>query len=57
MIPVIQKEVDEFVAVVWNSHRIRAQKDQILPAGIPTHIYNFPENYGLKKCSEYNRTL
>ena len=44
MIPVIQKEVDEFVEVVWNSHRIRAQKDQILPASIPTDIYDFPEN-------------
>ena len=43
MIPVIQKEVDEFVEVVSNTHRIRTQKDQILPTGIPA-IYNFPEN-------------
>ena len=57
MIPVIQKEVDEFVEVVWSSHRIRARKDQILPASIPAHIYDFPENYLLKKCGEYNRTL
>ena len=54
MIPVIQKEVDEFAEVVWNTHRISAQKDQILSAGIPTHIYHFSENYRLKKCGEYN---
>ncbi|XP_044172915.1 uncharacterized protein LOC122957085 [Acropora millepora] len=31
-------------------HRIRAQKDTVLPDGVPNHIYSFPEQYGLEKC-------
>ena len=27
MIPIVQKEIDTFVDVVWNSHRIRDQKN------------------------------
>ena len=50
MIPILQNEVEEFKDVVWNSHRIRAQKDRYLPAGIPNHIYDFPERYGLEHC-------
>ena len=50
MVPIIQKEIDTFVHVVWNSHRIRAQKNTFLPDGIPNHIYNFPDQYGLKEC-------
>ena len=48
MIPVIQREINIFKDKIWNVHRIRQQKDTILPAGVPNHIYDFPENYGLK---------
>ena len=50
MVPIMQKENDTFVNVVWNTHRIRAQKDTFLPSGIPNHIFSFPEQYGLEKC-------
>ena len=52
MIPVIQKELDVFKDIVWNPHRIRNQKDTILPNGIPNHIHSFPEAYGLEECSK-----
>ena len=48
--PLVQKELDVFRETVWNTHRIRAQKDTVLPDGIPDHIYNFPEQYNLKDC-------
>ena len=48
-IPVIQREMNTFIDM-WNSHRIRHQKDTLLPDGVPNHIYNFPEKYGLEKC-------
>ena len=50
MVPLLQKELDVFRETVWNTHRIRAQKDTVLPDGIPDHIYNFPEQYNLKDC-------
>ena len=50
MIPIVQKEIDTFVDVVWNSHRIRDQKNTYLPDGVPNHIYSFAEKYGLKEC-------
>lgn len=50
LIPVVQKELDLFRTVVWNSHKIRTQKDTALPDGIPDHIYSFPETYGLEEC-------
>ena len=50
MIPLIQKDLDVFRESVWNTHRIRAQKDTILPDGIPNHMYSFPEQYGLEEC-------
>lgn len=49
-IPVIQKEMDIFKETVWNSHRIRKQKDAQLPKGIPNHVYQFPEKYGSEDC-------
>ncbi|KAK3744750.1 hypothetical protein QZH41_003386 [Actinostola sp. cb2023] len=54
-----QKELDVFRETVWNTHRIRAQKDTVLPDGIPDHIYNFPEQYGLEECgpSTWNKTF
>lgn len=49
-IPVVQKELDLFRENVWNSHRGRKQKSKELPAGVPDHIYSFPERYGGEKC-------
>ena len=51
-IPVIQKELDTFQGI-WNSHRIRKQKDARLPKGIPNHVYNFPESYGAEECGMF----
>ncbi|KAG1682566.1 hypothetical protein GQR58_010849 [Nymphon striatum] len=50
MIPLMQKELDIFKDTIWNCHRIRAQKDTVLPCGVPDHIYSFPEEYGLEEC-------
>ena len=49
MIPLIQRELDEFRLTVWNTHRIRAQKETIMADGIPEHIFTFPERYGMEK--------
>lgn len=49
-IPVLQKELDIFRVSIWNNHRGRQQKNRELPAGVPEHIYNFPEHYGGQKC-------
>ena len=53
MIPLVQKELDIFRNTVWNTHRIRAQKDTVLPSGIPNHIYSFPEEYDLEDCGKF----
>ena len=50
MIPLLQRELDTFKDTIWNAHRIRPQKDAVLPCGIPDHIYSFPEEYGLEQC-------
>ena len=49
-IPVIHKELDIFRQCVWNNHRSRIQKGKYLPAGVPEHIYHFPEQYGGEHC-------
>ena len=49
-VPILQKELDDFKETVWNSHRIRKQKDTCLPDGVPNNIYQLPEEYGLKDC-------
>jgi hypothetical protein len=49
MIPVMQRELDEFRDTVWNSHRIRTQKDTLMADGVPNHIYEFPSRYGMEK--------
>ena len=51
MIPILQKEIDIFVEL-WNSHRIRKQKDVVLPDGIPNHIFDFPEQYNLEESGK-----
>lgn len=53
MVPMLQKELDTFKDTVWNTHRIRAQKETMLPDGIPNHIYDFPEQYDLEECGTY----
>jgi len=53
MTPIVQREVNTFVDVVWNSHRIREQKNTFLPDGVPNHIYDFPDKYGLEECGRY----
>jgi len=50
MIPLLQKQLDIFKDTIWNTHRIRAQKDTLLPDGIPNHIYSFPEDYDMEEC-------
>ena len=42
MVPLVQKEINIFRESIWNSHRIRAQKETALPDGIPNHIFSFP---------------
>lgn len=49
MIPLLQKKLETFKDTIWNTHRIRQQKDTVLPHGIPYHIYNFPSEYGLEE--------
>ncbi|XP_068674224.1 uncharacterized protein [Montipora foliosa] len=49
-IPVIQKEMTIFRETVWNSHRVRHQRDAQMPKGIPSHLYSFPEQYGAEDC-------
>ena len=53
MIPIMQREVNTFVDVVWNCHRIREERDTFLPDGVPNHIYSFSDKYGLEDCGRY----
>ena len=57
MIPMMQREFDTFKDNVWNCHRIRPQKDAVLPAGIPDHIYCIPEEYGLEQCGNLDKII
>jgi hypothetical protein len=54
-IPVLQHQLDVFRETVWNSHRIRNQRDTSLPDGVPNHIYDFPEQYRLNECGNYHK--
>ena len=49
----MQTELDKFKDTIWNNHRIREQKETELPAGVPNHIYGFPDNYQLEDCGVY----
>ena len=53
-IPIMQSQLDTFKDVIWNSHRIREQKETNLPAGVPNHIYEFPDNYELEDCGGFS---
>ena len=48
-IRVIQQEMDIFRSTIWNSHRVRQQRDAQMPKGVPNHLYSFPEAYGAKE--------
>ncbi|XP_028408204.1 uncharacterized protein LOC114530783 [Dendronephthya gigantea] len=50
MIPLMQKQLDIFKDTIWNTHRIQKQKDAELPAGIPNHMYGFPQEYEMEEC-------
>ena len=52
MIPIVQKEIDTFVDVVWNSHRICDKKNNkyLSSRWVPNHIYSFADKYGLEEC-------
>lgn len=49
--------MDVFIETIWNSHRIRQQRDPQLPKGIPNHVYHFPERYGAEECGMYMYVL
>ena len=49
MVPLLQRELGVFKETVWNTHIIHTQKGTNLPTGVPNHIYNFPEQYGLEE--------
>ena len=55
MIPIVQREFDTFIEVVWNAHRIREQRNTLQPDGVPIHIYSFPDKYGLEECGEHHK--
>ena len=46
LIPLLQKKLNTFKDTIWNTHRIRQQKDTVLPNAVPNHIYAFHEEYG-----------
>ncbi|KAK7036956.1 hypothetical protein R3P38DRAFT_2517122, partial [Favolaschia claudopus] len=49
---IIQLCLDDFVDY-WNNHRIRSQRDKVLPSGFsPNYICDFPERFGLVKFGE-----
>ena len=54
MIPLMQQQLDEFRCTVWNTHRIRAQKDTFMADGVPNHIFEFPERYGMERQGRDN---
>ena len=57
MVPAVQRELDTFNEMVWNQ-RIRAlQKDTVLPDGVPHHIHNFLQKYGLEECGNRRSCL
>lgn len=53
----MQREVDTFIEVVWNAHRIREQRNTFLPDGVPNHIYSFPDKYGLEECGKHHKII
>ena len=56
-IPVLEKEIERFIHN-WNTHRIRFQKDTVLPDGIPEHIDSLPvTNEQLEEVSELSGVL
>ena len=56
MIPMMQIELDTFKDTVWNCYRSRSQKDAVLPAGTPDHIYCFLED-GLEQFGNLHNII
>ena len=54
LMPLLQKDLSTFKDTIWNTYRIRQQKDTELPNGVPNHIYAFQEEYGFADCGKYN---
>uniref|UniRef100_A0A7M5UW58 Uncharacterized protein n=1 Tax=Clytia hemisphaerica TaxID=252671 RepID=A0A7M5UW58_9CNID len=52
MIPIIQRHLDEFKDLIWNSHRIRHQKNTYMADGVPNHMYDFPRRYSMEQCGK-----
>lgn len=50
----MQTELDKFKDMIWNSHIIREQNETDLSAGVPNHIYGFPNNYQLEDCGVFS---
>nr|XP_006811431.1 PREDICTED: uncharacterized protein LOC100373500 [Saccoglossus kowalevskii] len=46
--PLLEDELNCF-ADEWNSHRIRKQKEQLRPNGVPEDLYQFPELSGARE--------
>ena len=55
LIPLLQKELNTFKDTIWNTHRIRQQRDTELPNGVPNHIYAFPAEYGFADCGKFTK--
>ena len=55
LIPLLQKELNNFKDTIWNTHRIRQQRDTELPNGVPNHIYAFPEECGFADCDKFTK--
>ncbi|KAJ7239533.1 hypothetical protein C8J57DRAFT_1086260 [Mycena rebaudengoi] len=48
---IVQHSLDDFVEY-WNNHKIRAQRNKLLPSGFsPNYICDFPERFGLTNFS------
>ena len=54
MVPLIQRHLDEFKDLIWNTHRIRHQKDTYMADGVPNHMYDFPAKYRMEQCGMYS---
>ena len=48
--PPMQNQLYIFKDKIWNTHRIRKQKDAELPAVILNHMYSFPQEYEMEEC-------
>ena len=40
--------------IMWNTHRMRANRNASCPSGIPDDLYFFPEVHGMEVCYNYD---